>query len=113
MQFSTLVTVMAGLATTAWAAAPQVELCRDVQFAGGCITLTSTIGQCYNVPANFNHVISSVRPNKDAGTCFFFKDYNCAGTSFGSTYPGANQITTQFPGFNDNVVSFKCVACRP
>lgn len=46
MQFSTLVTVMAGLATTAWAATPQVEVCKDTQFSGGCTTLTATLGQC-------------------------------------------------------------------
>lgn len=39
--------------------------------------------------------------------------YNCAGSSFVSAYPGANQLTAQHPAFNDNVVSFICVDCRP
>ncbi|KAK1254228.1 hypothetical protein MKX08_008223 [Trichoderma sp. CBMAI-0020] len=113
MQFSALVTVMAGLATTAWAATPQVQVCKDTQFAGGCTTLTATIGQCFNVPASYNHAVSSLRPNKDAGACYFFKAYNCAGSSFVSAFPGANQLTAQHPDFNDNVLSFKCVNCRP
>ncbi|PNP41019.1 hypothetical protein TGAMA5MH_06886 [Trichoderma gamsii] len=104
---------MAGLATTAWAATPQVEMCKDTQFEGGCTALFATIGQCFHVPANYNHAVSSLRPNKDAGACYFFKEYNCAGSSFVAAYPGADQLTAQHPEFYDNVISFKCVSCGP
>ncbi|UKZ76726.1 hypothetical protein TrVFT333_004435 [Trichoderma virens FT-333] len=117
MRFSELFALAACFATTAMAAdtdgiaplaAPEVYVCEHVGFGGACRYLAAPLGFCQNVPADFNHRVSSIRPNQAAGICRFYDDFNCEGNNFVSAYPGVSNLVQLYPAFNDKVISFKC-----
>ncbi|KAK4081109.1 uncharacterized protein Triagg1_2641 [Trichoderma aggressivum f. europaeum] len=118
MRFSEIFTLVACLATTAMAgaddvapkASPEVLVCEHVGFGGQCRYLKAPLGVCQNVPADLNHKVSSVGPNQAAGVCRFYDDFNCAGNSFISAFPGVGDIVSVYPAFNDKIISFKCTS---
>ncbi|EHK24897.1 uncharacterized protein TRIVIDRAFT_61653 [Trichoderma virens Gv29-8] len=112
MELSNLAIVLSFL-TSAALAAPQVRVCKHVNFGPPCATVSAPINSCVNVPDGYNDNISSLEPNIDAGNCRFYVHYNCDGPSFDSEYPGYDKLTTQLPEFNDAISSFKCFGRLP
>ncbi|TFK42093.1 hypothetical protein BDQ12DRAFT_677636 [Crucibulum laeve] len=79
--------------------------CSDTDLHGTCLTFAYTTGTCYNLPSEFNDVISSITPQGDAHVCTLYQDYNCGGSSHTIT-----QYQRWLSEFNDCTSSFSCSA---
>ncbi|TFK42095.1 hypothetical protein BDQ12DRAFT_720102 [Crucibulum laeve] len=80
-------------------------ICEHADMHGRCRTFTYTNGTCYNLPSDFNDVISSVAPQGDGHNCTLWEDYNCTGQNV-----NVNRYMPALDNFNDRASSFSCSA---
>ncbi|KAJ4148528.1 hypothetical protein LMH87_002993 [Akanthomyces muscarius] len=93
---------------------PTVRVCDKPQSGGECITIATPPQSCVSIPSGWNDRASTILIGASAGICQFFGDYNCAGASFHSSFPGNDRLDEFDEGRFDNMISsIRCENTSP
>ncbi|KAM3522857.1 hypothetical protein MY4038_008438 [Beauveria bassiana] len=84
---------------------PTVTVCDEPQSGGECISIATPPQSCVPIPLEWNDRASTILLGASAGICQFFFDYNCAGASFQSSFPGNDRLDEFDEGRFDNMIS--------
>ncbi|KID83143.1 Heat-labile enterotoxin IIA, A chain [Metarhizium guizhouense ARSEF 977] len=91
-----------------------VKICDEPQSGGECLTIQTPPQSCVGVPLEWNDRASTILLSASAGICQFFHDYNCAGASFQSSFPGNDRLDEFDEGrFNNMISSIRCDNTSP
>ncbi|KAM3451969.1 hypothetical protein NHJ6243_009471 [Beauveria neobassiana] len=84
---------------------PTVTVCDEPRSGGECISIATPPQSCVPIPLEWNDRASTILLGASAGICQFFFDYNCAGASFHSSFPGNDRLDEFDEGRFDNMIS--------
>ncbi|KID63566.1 Heat-labile enterotoxin IIA, A chain, partial [Metarhizium brunneum ARSEF 3297] len=86
-----------------------VHVCESDRFSPSCRRFPVSNGDCANLPEPWDSKATSIRPEKDAGACKFYRQHGCNGDDFETSFPGVDLFSDKkLESFNDQVKSFRC-----
>ncbi|KAH6855229.1 hypothetical protein B0I37DRAFT_411239 [Chaetomium sp. MPI-CAGE-AT-0009] len=87
--------------------AVEVEACEHVNWEGACRKFNSVPGACFNVPDDWDNLISSIENlSKDNFECVWWENPDCTGDSFDSQEDG--DLGADGGKWNDRISSWCC-----